>query len=116
MDELLEKVNVITENDKVTIELTENSKDATITVMHGQTFGKCYSIHLADKIVAKGVSEIEFISRKLNTTYFYFHHPGQFFQKSRSKLYTIKGIFDDFLQLGGSPFFHLSYNFTCSLV
>ena len=48
LDELLEKVNVITENDRVTIDLTENSKDALITVMHGQTFGKCYSIHLDD--------------------------------------------------------------------
>ena len=91
LDELLEKTTVITENSKVILDLTENSKDVTLVEMNSKTFGRCYSIQLSNDIVKQGISELEFIA-KMNT-YVYFHHPGQFLQKSKSKLYTIKGTF-----------------------
>ena len=91
LDELLEKTTVITENSKVVLDLTETSKDVTLVEMNSKTFGRCYSIQLSNDIVKQGISELEFIA-KMNT-YVYFHHPGQFLQQSKSKLYTFKGTF-----------------------
>ena len=91
LDELLGKTTVITENSKVVLDLTENSKDVTLVEMNSKTFGRCYSIRLSNEIVNQGISELEFIA-KMNT-YVYFHHPGQFFQNTQSKLYTVKGTF-----------------------
>ena len=91
LDELLEKTTVITENSKVVLDLAETSKDVTLVEMNSKTFGRCYSIQLSNDIVKQGISELEFIA-KMNT-YVYFHHPGQFLQQSKSKLYTFKGTF-----------------------
>ena len=90
LNELLEKTTaVITENSKVVLDLTENSKDVTLVEMNSKTFGRCYSFGLSNDIVNQGISELEFVA-KMNT-YVYFHHPGQFLQQSKSKLYTVKG-------------------------
>ena len=89
LDELIEKITVITQNAKINLHLTENSKDVTIIEMNSRTFGRCYSIQLSIEIVNQGISELEFVSRK--NIYIYFHHPGQFLQQSRSKIYTFEG-------------------------
>ena len=75
-------------NPKRIIDLTSSSKDAKITSMPTQTFGRCYSIHLENNIVAQGVQRIDFHSNM--DFYTYFHHPGQFYNIN-SKSYALKG-------------------------
>ena len=92
LHELLEYIIVHTDNFsnlEVSLNLKEESKDAKVDVIYYKTFGRCYSIQIGKKIIAQGVHKIEFLSTM--NVYIYFHHPGQFHSRSKSKLFTLKG-------------------------
>ena len=89
LHELLEYIIVRTHNAEVSIDLKEKKKDAKVDIIYYKTFGRCYSIQLGKEIVARGINGIDFLSNM--NLFIYFHHPGQFHSRSKSKLYTLKG-------------------------
>ena len=93
LHELLEYIIVHTNNvsnPEVSIDLKESSKYGKVDIMPAKTYGRCYSIQLGKRIVAQGVSKIDFLSNM--NLYIYFHHQGQFLSiDTTSKLYTQKG-------------------------
>jgi hypothetical protein len=72
---------------KIDFEGTNTTDHIHVDTTYSDTFGRCYSIHPKDHVIALGVTKIDIVARM--DIYIYFGYPGQFMYNTKTKVITM---------------------------